>query len=423
MQAILLTEIFSRFRGRKTTIKLSRRFEDLCHRLLARNDSTYRAPVCTSPVDVTSVDDLRDRFGLLDGTQPLQQPNPSNEWLHWAQTESKQRLLSACFMFDIHQALYHQQPRSRALKGESQPFLSRPCLDSLWDAPSASEWRELQAGYANNQSLQLLNQDRRTQTLSMGSSSFSQSLLICFLATQLPLDEHSTYPNIFRTLPLDSGIQDLTSTFTTSPLAQTYLALHQTPLHDLLAVAADTWIFSQKVTPPQAFQDAQKRLQAWSKSSNAAQATHHACQILSLSLSQPPKHSSLCHTNALVCMSEYWSLYVAALICWAFGHRFQIMNKSGHSTRHDPSTAAGVENSDESAHVQANTYINGMLAMSVEDLFKSRNPIKGETSGILDVVGQRLKNEGANVGGRCSMLVDCIGVLRKISKSGNAKWF
>lgn len=33
MQAILLTEVFSRFRGRKTAIRLSRRFEDLCVRV------------------------------------------------------------------------------------------------------------------------------------------------------------------------------------------------------------------------------------------------------------------------------------------------------------------------------------------------------------------------------------------------------
>jgi hypothetical protein len=190
-----------------------------------------------------------------------------------------------------------------------------------------------------------------------------------------------------------------------------------------LAVAADTWIFSRKITPPQAFQDAQKRLQAWSKTFNAAQATYHACQVLSLSLGQPSKHSSFCHTNALVCMSEYWSLYVAALICWAFGHRYQIVNKSGQSTRRISTTAAGPENSDETVQNHANTYINGMLAMGVEEMLQSRNPIKGETSGVLEVVGLRLKTEGAHVGGRCSMLVDCISVLRKLSKSGNAKWF
>ncbi|EHL00086.1 hypothetical protein M7I_4169 [Glarea lozoyensis 74030] len=139
MQAILLTEIFSRFRGRKTTVKLSRRFEDLCHRLLTRTDPTFQAPVCTSPVDVSSVKDLRDRFGLSESTRPLEQARPANGWSHWVQTESKQRLLSACFMFDVHQALYHQQPRSRALKGETQPFLSLPCLDTLWDASTTTQ--------------------------------------------------------------------------------------------------------------------------------------------------------------------------------------------------------------------------------------------------------------------------------------------
>lgn len=39
MQAILLTEIFSRFRGRKTIVRTSRHFEALCHRV-------SRNPIC-----------------------------------------------------------------------------------------------------------------------------------------------------------------------------------------------------------------------------------------------------------------------------------------------------------------------------------------------------------------------------------------
>ena len=383
------------------------------------NDPSYRAPVPTSPVDGTSVSDLRDRFGLLDEAQSLQQPDPLNAWVQWVDTESRQRLLSACFVFDVHQSLYHQLPRSRDLKDESQPFLSLPCLDSLWNASNASEWRNCQTNYANDHSLQIAS----SQHLPVGSSSFSQSLLICSLATQLPLDNLPTYPNLFRTLPLDSEITDLMNSFTTSPLAQTYLALHHTPLHDLLAVAADTWIFSKKVTPPQAFQDAQRRLQSWSRSEAAAQAAHYACGILSLSLSQPYKHSGSCHTNALVCVTEYWSLYVAALICWAFGHRFQIMNKTAPLLRHDSNATVGKDNANDSAQVQANTYLNAMLELSVDELFKSRNPIKGETLGVIDAVRQRITKEGVNVGGRCSMLTDCITVLGKISKSGTSRWF
>jgi hypothetical protein len=372
---------------------------------------------------MTSVEDLHDRFNLLDGSQPVEQPGSTAQWLHWVLAESRQRLLSACFIFDIHQSLYHQQPRSRALGGQSQAFLSLPCLDDLWDASGVTQWHGLYTNYAGSPSVQVSNQSLLAQDPTMVSSPFCQSLLICFWATRIPLDERSTSPNPFRSLSLDDNVKGHIGTLTTSPVAQTYLALHYTPLHDLLAVAADTWIFSQKVTPPQAFQDAQKRLQAWSRTINAAQATYHACQILSLSLSQSSNHSNFCHTNALVCMSEYWSLYVAALICWAFGHRSQVITKSGHSARHVSTAIDGSENSDEAVEGHANAYINGMLAMSVEEMLRSRNPIKGETSGVLEAVGLRLRVEGAHVGGRCSMLVDSISVLRKISKSGNAKWF
>ncbi|KAG9237562.1 hypothetical protein BJ875DRAFT_481202 [Amylocarpus encephaloides] len=424
MQAILLTEIFSRFRGRKTTIRLSRRFEDLCSRVLHGTDSSYGAPACSSPVDGASVSNLRERFSLLEENQSLQRSTPPNEWRRWIKTESRQRLLNACFMFDVHQALYHQLPRSKALGTELRPFLVSPTpdTDSLWGAADASKWQ-------SQQSLQLLRRDSTGQQLSTESSSFSQSLLICSLATQLPLDDLPSFPRFFHSPPAEV---DIASTFTSSPLAQTYLALHHTHLHDLLAVAADTWIFSQKVTPPQAFRDAQKRLFAWSKSMDAAHAVHHACRVLSLTLAQSQKHSSSYHTNSLACVTEYWSLYVSALICWAFGHRYQPNNgKTSNVARANPSTTLGTDvtivsaqgKSFEEVQAQANFYVTSMLEFRVEELSSSRNTIRSETSGVIDVVRQRLNFEGVNIGGRCSILSDCIGVLQKISKSGNSRWF
>lgn len=261
-----------------------------------------------------------------------------------------------------------------------------------------------------------------------GSSTFTQSLLICFMATRLPIRENPNCPNPFLPHAPDSGLANLMDSFPTSSLAQTYLALHHTPLHDLLAIAGDTWIFGQKVTPPSAFHDAQLRLKTWSSSVSAAQATHHACRILSLELCRSCSHERNYYEDGLGFMSRYWSLYIATLICWAFGHRYQ-PSRSGSLTRSSSFTA--ISESDTDGHCQSpslidaqlktTNYVNSMLELGTEDLLTNRATMRGETSAIIDAVRHSLRINGP--GDKCSMLVDCIGVLDKLSKTGKGKWF
>jgi len=208
--------------------------------------------------------------------------------------------------------------------------------------------------------------------------------------------------------------------FPTSPLAQSYLALSYTPLHDLLAIAGDTWIFGKKITPPSAFHEASKRLKMWSSSPAAAQATLYACRVLSLNLTG--------QTNGVECITDYWGLYVAVLICWAFGHRFQTTaGGSGNISRNSSSEALNAMNVDEAqstneARLKALAYIDGMLALDVNRLLqKNTASLKGNTSGVIATIRQRLERD--SVGGACSMLIDCIGVLSKISKTGKGNWF
>ncbi|RDL37949.1 uncharacterized protein BP5553_05382 [Venustampulla echinocandica] len=404
MQAILLTEVFSRFRGRKTTVRLSRQFDELYGRLLKGIDQSYKA---------------------------IESPDIPTQWFQWAEIEGHKRLLSACFIFDVQQALYHQQPRSKALGGETRPFLPTLCSDSLWNAGTAIEWQAHLTDYPLDQPLQLLEQSICSQRTSPRSSAFTQSLLICFLATRLPMRENPRCPNAYLPHAPDSGLTSLMDPFPTSSLAQTYLALHHTPLHDLLAIAGDTWIFGQKVTPPSAFHDAQSRLKTWSSSVAAAQATHHACRILSVGLCQPSTHENNYNEVGLGYLSKYWGLYIAALICWAFGHRYQPSgSSSGSLTRSNSYTAIG--DTDANGHYQSSSsaidaqvktanYVNSMLELSVEDLLTNRASMRGETSAVIDAVRHGLGSDG--LGDKCSMLVDCIGVLKKLSKTGKGKWF
>lgn len=130
------------------------------------------------------------------------------------------------------------------------------------------------------------------------------------------------------------------------------------------------------------------------------------------------------------CITDYWSLYVSALICWAFGHRYQNLTVGGTSgtlTRSSSSTELRALDTDDTPlsndlRLKVLTYTNGMLELPVEELLTSKARMKGETAGIIDAVRQRLEVE--SVGNKCGVLVDAIVVLTKLRKtSGKTRWF
>jgi hypothetical protein len=350
--------------------------------------------------------------------------------MQWVETEARQRLLNSCFMFDVHQSIYHEQNRSKAHVDESNSLLFLPCPENLWNASCASEWQAQQTDYTV-QPLHILEQDLSLQYLA-NISPFARTLFTCSLARQLPAREDLTYPNDYLPGSMHHTVANLRNLFPDSPLAHTYLALHHTPLHDLLAIAGDTWVFARKVTPPSAFHSAQARLKIWSTSLAAAAATQHACQLLSIAFSQPYSSADEGQPGSRIFdISDYWGLYTSALICWAFGHKYQSAGSGSSSavSRSSSSTAINTSSMDidspqtptDEGKLKALTYVNNMLELSTEDLLTSKATMRGETSGVVDVVRARLEREGA--GGKCMSLVDAVLVLTRIKEGGRARFF
>lgn len=430
MQAIFLTEVFTRFRGRKTAVKLSRQFEELYSRLL--NSSGQEQPSFSSHLsgNVTSIEahTLLDRFSSPHPPTPqsMHHPDLQGEWVQWIETEARQRLLNCCFMFDVHQSIYHEQSRSKAHIDESNSLLFLPCPENLWNASCASEWQAQDTEYTV-QPLHIIEQELSPQYLA-SITPFSRSLLTISLARRLPGREDSNYPNDFLPNSMHHAVANLQNLFPNSTLAHTYLALHHTPLHDLLAIAGDTWVFARKVTPPSAFHSAQARLKIWSSSLAAAAATQHACRHLSLTLTQAYTEGEAgCRP---ICISDYWALYTSALICWAFGHKYQSAG-SGSSTisRSSSSTAINSSSMDidspqtptDEGRLKALTYVNGMLELSTEELLTGKASMRGDTSGVIDLVRARLERE--NTGHKCALLIDALLVLTRIKEGGRARFF
>ncbi|PBP16048.1 hypothetical protein BUE80_DR013235 [Diplocarpon rosae] len=428
MQAILLTEIFTRLRGRKTNIQLSCHFEELYHRLLNEPNQHNITVSNHGPGDASSAD-LLDGFGAQIDNEPSKCSGPNIEWYQWIKVEARQRLLSGCFIFDIHQSMYHQQPRSGALRDEKSSPFRLPCAQSLWQASNTPEWRSKRTK-STVLPLLLAEQGLTAQSI-ISTWSFTQSLIICRAVSRLPSRADPSYPNEHFPQYTHPDIENFMDLFANSPLAHSYMAFYHTPLQELLAIAGDTWVFAQNITHPPGFQRARQRLKGWSTSLAAAQATHHACQVLSQALSRTFSFASDGNTNTtLCCISDYWGLYISALICWAFGHRYQSLNPSdgtfGTLARSSSSTGTQATDAHETLlpsnlRLQAFTYINGMLELGVEELLASQASMKSETAGMLDAVHHRLEVE--SVGHESGLLVDAIRVLAEIRKDGGVKRF
>lgn len=324
--------------------------------------------------------------------------------------------------------MYHQQARSRALRDESSSLVRQPCPENLWTACNPSEW-QAQRSSSNLQPIHLIEQDIAAQSV-LSSWSFTQTLHICWFVSRLPARQDPAYPNDHFPQAMHPDIENFVDLFPTTPLAHSYMAFYHTPLHSLLAVAGDTWVLARKVDFVFS-QTAQARLKTWSTSLAAAQATHHACQILSQALSQPLTFTSDgTMTSPFCCITDYWSIYVSALICWAFGHRYQNLASGGTSgtlTRSSSSTEIRAMDTDDTPvsndlRLKVLAYTNGMLELPVEELLTSKARMKGETAGIIDAARHRLELE--SVGNKCGLLVDSIVVLTKLRKTGSkTHWF
>ncbi|ESZ97564.1 hypothetical protein SBOR_2111 [Sclerotinia borealis F-4128] len=416
MQAILLTEIFTRFRGKKTTTRLSRQFEELYNRLL--NSSYPTSETSTTPINSSTPDGLVNHFNASTRFQDIQ-----GNWLLWVDTESQKRLLCLCFIFDIHQAMYHQQ--KQAVPDLGPAMLDTPCSEVLWDFTNAADWATNETRNNAGQPLHAV-QHQFAQEGPVELSHFARSLIICFLTSQLPGGANNgyQYPDDFQIHNTHATTLELVTLFPESSMVHTYLALYNTPLYDLLIISGDTWVFSQKITHQNYFREAQSRLKTWSSSLAAATATHHACRILLSEFSTPYIPSDHNTTSCSLDLSHYWSLNVAALICWAFGHRAS--GSSGTSSRHGLDTFTDLDfnsspEASEKLRLKALTYLDSMLELDTKDLLTGKATMRKETSPIIDAVRTRLEIDSA--GGNCMSLVDSICVLRRLRESGRGKWF
>ncbi|WQF88940.1 hypothetical protein CDEST_13954 [Colletotrichum destructivum] len=399
MQAILLCELFSRFRGRRAAIRPSKEFESIYSRVYDN--------------------------AVIFGEIPQTGPN-SVRWHTWLDTEARRRLLSACFILDVHSSFYLEQQciRNFDIASDSMPPnipLIGPTQD-LWDAPSANAWAAMvsaKGGSLDAKSLlSLIKPDKLSETSINAQAPFDRSVILAFEALLL-----SSRDDPVRITPSTGKPEPETfrmaSIFPDCPVANTYLALHHTPLHDLLAVSGDSWVFSQKVLQPKSFAEHQKRLKQWGQSGDAAAAVVFACRALRAftehgNADESPEDSDddmdAWETERPRMwkddVSDYWGMYACALICWAYGHQ---------GNRGDGAKCTELGD-DDSAALQ---WVRAVASTRVKDVVRLRS--KKNAMSVVSLVKRWLDLDC--LGGRSRLYVDAVGVLRKLEEGINCKWF
>lgn len=340
----------------------------------------------------------------------------AERWAAWIHMESCRRLLSACFLLSVHGMCYHEQPYSAVLgpeEGATTRFdipLSAP-TSALWNARNAEAWAAIDTSSLRLTCVADVIEDASWPTEQ--NPDFDVSLVIAAHALQLPTRQNRQEVVLIDDVShicTDDMLMD--KHFSRWPGAAVYLALHHTPLHVLLAVSGESWLFNKKLPDASLFSEYKSKLGQWQKSGTSALATVFAARAIRdfLSLSDddgketagrvPPSPHSV---GACKDISDYWGLYVCTLICWAFGH---VGKKSTAEKRLPPRNRA----------VSWILKVADSKASQIIDM-----PEREFSQSVVGFVREILEKDC--LGGRSVLFADSVGVLRRLEDVDSWSWF
>ncbi|PCH01301.1 Zinc finger, C2H2 [Penicillium occitanis (nom. inval.)] len=373
IQAVFLLEYLSKFRSRKADVQISHRFRSLYGSFMQD-----RHWVHVNPLAVLN-------------TLP---PNSSQDALKraqkfWVEHETRRRVLQASFILDVYQSKLFGQP-SVSVQPSSNPFNTRPqisqankipfpCSSELWESRDSTQWLSLAGSYV---SLFLpsaaVSINRLSGLRPEGFDQFQASLLLAYGLSSYALTEDDSSPNE----PLNALITSLqdrkVSGITTSPHSQTLFTYHTlmavryTPLHTLLTVSGESWLFNQKLAQEGEFRNAKTKLRLWvSDTDDVKKAIWHAIRALRYVVDRTEWHTSTATsttahpmwnnsvpliktpaTGPAIMLQATWSVYICVLICWAYG--FDPNNIIRSEAEHQPDNQAS----------EARAYIHNMTSLA-----------------------------------------------------------
>lgn len=386
-------------------------------------------------------------------------------WRDWLDAEAYRRLLAACFCLDHHAASYHQQPRAKEPIDVSDIPLTGP-TDALWEAGSIDEWYtllEAEPMAATPKYLPRLDMLRPEDVAEF--SKLDQGIILCARFLKLENQQRTSSPNNLHMKSDASPSEDLhtptaaayatelakadkyeraATLFSKSlvaPIASAYVALHHTPLHDLLAVSGDSWVFSQKVLDPPTFLEHQKRLKVWAEGrTSSVSPTSTTVQATSLGTAGLEGLSSakaaIYAARTLVsffdgiycqgprpyvgCISTYWAIYVSALIIWAYGHYRTVGGGSSSKSSSNSNGGSPIKGAPMSKEQTVN-WLRLVAAIGQPEHLARVRGRREASAGVVSMVKMML--DADCVGGRSRLYVDATVVLRKLEEGVNFRYF
>lgn len=419
MQTILLCEYYARFRGRnKDDYQPSPRFLSLYQmvcplfwplRVSCSSRTTFKYRSNLTLYNVQQVASSHSNPFPI----PASREN-SLRWAAWIYNESRRRLSAACFLLSVHGMCYHEQSFSgadSADNGSSSAFqipLSASTA-KLWEAQNAEAWAAI-----DSSSIRWTTVGEVMQSQSKTSSEtppFDTSLLLAAHALRLPRRQDRQQPELVKDATgFSSNNLLIARCFPRSPGANAYLALHYTPLHVLLAVSGDSWVFNKKIPDASLFTEHKQRLGQWRNSGTCTIATVFAARairdFLDLdSCTEEQDITRMTSQRGIVPfreVSDYWGLYVCTLICWAYGH---VGKRS--ADKHLP------------ASNQAIRWIRTVAELEPAELQHMAG--REDSHNVVGFVRDILDKDC--LGGRNILYADAVGVLRKLEEVDNWSWF
>ncbi len=336
-------------------------------------------------------------------------------WREWIEWEVRQRLRAACFMLDTHQKFCYEQRRCQARATAENTFIKVPCSMSLWAAPTSQQWFEVIQSL-DCTAVRLIHPENMSAAEISRLPLSAQADAGGIVFELLPSRDQAPLP----TLGLATNarlINTLTSLFPQFIHTHGYLALYHTPLHQLLSLTGNTWLFGQKLTSHSDIDAIPQAVRIWASSPAAAQATWHACHLLRHTFKDVSDID-----KPFRGVSEYWFLYTSTIIVWAFGYRPSTLSASVSSSTSISRRASSVTLAAEDlANIKsaALAWTEAMIDLKPENLINSQ--LRTDTGPVIDAARLRLQQEALMSHGRSGMLLDACGVLDRIREG--RKWF
>lgn len=356
---------------------------------------------------------------------------PGDRWAAWTEAEARRRLLAACFVLDVHTSVYYDLPLMQSFTKPCPPIPLIAASQTLWTV-TPEDWEALTT--ANPAVLQpaALMDNLVSQGLVANAPPLDQAVFLASEALRLPRKaDFSMHSNVVEPPKLEA-VQRILALFPGSRVGYAYAAIHFTPLHDLLAVSGDSWLFTQKVLESKAFIQHQQTLQQWSASLHAATAARFAAKALVSFLTINDNDTSPTSFQKrrwyMADISDYWAVYVCALICWALGYRgTSATTKTATSTSSSQGRGGDddvdTDNANDAEELEALAWLHMVSSLSSGSDILTHVRASGRAVVIAVVTMVRKRLEGEAAGGRNRLLVDAVGVMKKLEEGVNWKWF